>query len=137
MQGPGGRDPQAVLHETEKRRKGIQAVHMGEFETAIEPARTKLLELEGQDMRDAIQEKARCLTQEALLNLWHIAHCTTTLQQLLIHHVLISMRQHANSCLRTADSAGPAVLCIWLVKAGTECQQLHPLPLLLQSCNTY
>lgn len=58
MQGPGGRDPQAVLRETEKRRKGIQAVHMGEFETAIEPARTKLLELEGQDMRDAIQEKA-------------------------------------------------------------------------------
>ncbi len=58
MQGPGGRDPQAILRETEQRRKGIQAIHLGEFEAAIEPARGRLLELEGQDMRDAIQEKA-------------------------------------------------------------------------------
>ncbi|KAK9838420.1 hypothetical protein WJX84_004551 [Apatococcus fuscideae] len=57
VQGPGGRDPQAVLRDTERRRKGIQAVHLGEFAAAIEPARGKLLELEGQDMRDAIQEK--------------------------------------------------------------------------------
>ena len=48
-----------MLRETEQRRKGIQAIHLNEFETAIEPARTRLLELEGQDMRDAIQEKAR------------------------------------------------------------------------------
>ena len=51
---------QAVLRETDARRKGIQAIHLGEFESAIEPARARLLELEGQDMRDAIQEKV-CL----------------------------------------------------------------------------
>lgn len=57
VQGPGGRDPQAILRQTEQRRKGIQAIHLTEFEAAIEPTRGKLVELEGQDMRDAIQEK--------------------------------------------------------------------------------
>ncbi|KAK9817170.1 hypothetical protein WJX72_010626 [[Myrmecia] bisecta] len=54
---PMGKDPQVLERKTWQRRKGVQHEHQHEYEDAVVSLRGKVKELEGQDMREDIQDK--------------------------------------------------------------------------------
>ncbi len=57
MQPAGAKDPQKLERRTWSRRKAIQAEHQAEYDDAVVALREKVKELEGQDMREEIQDK--------------------------------------------------------------------------------
>lgn len=53
----GVAEPQVQERRTWARRKGIQAEHQREYDEALVTLKTKVTELEGQDMRETITDK--------------------------------------------------------------------------------
>jgi len=55
--GEAGPTPQAVLEANLERRKGVQAENQADYNQALVDLKQKVLEVEGQEMRESIQDK--------------------------------------------------------------------------------
>ena len=54
-------DPICIENENLKRRKALQAEYQSEYETALKDVKTRVRWMEGQDMRETIQDKVHRL----------------------------------------------------------------------------